>query len=217
MPRICIFGASLIALSVGAGSAFAADLSQDNYTPPPDVTYNPAPAFTWTGFYLGGVGGYDWGKADTDNGDFDADGWRGGLFSGYNFQLDNNVVLGVEGDVTYGNADGSGGTPNTSVKNDWDGTLRGRLGYAFGRFMIYGTGGLAVGRVEASEGGVSDDNTAVGWTAGAGVETAFTDNVFGRLEYRYTDLGSDNYSLGTTSPDVNYTSNSVMAGIGVKF
>jgi outer membrane immunogenic protein len=210
-----MLGASLMALSAGAGSAYAADIPQGTYVPPPDVTYEPTPAFTWTGFYLGALGGYDWGQADTDNGNFDADGWRGGLFSGYNFQLDNNVVLGVEGDVTYGNAEGNGGGPNTSVENDWDGTLRGRLGYAFDRFMVYGTGGLAVGRVEASEGGVSDTNTAVGWTAGAGVETAFTDNVFGRLEYRSTDLGSDSYSLGTTTPDVNYTSHGVMAGIGV--
>jgi outer membrane immunogenic protein len=211
-----MIGASLIALSVGAGSAFAADISQDTYTPPPDVTYDPAPAFTWTGLYLGALGGYDWGHADTDNGDFDADGWRGGLFTGYNFQLNNNVVVGVEGDVTYGNTEGDGGVGPTSVENDWNGTLRGRLGYAIDRFMIYGTGGLAVGNVEASIPGDSDSNTAVGWTAGAGVETAFTDNIFGRLEYRYTDLGSDSYSIGGGT-DVDFTSHGVMAGIGVKF
>ena len=101
MSRIRFLGASLIALSAAAGPAAAADISQDTYTPPPDVTYNPAPAFTWTGLYLGGLVGYGWGNADTDNGDFDADGFLGGVFTGYNYQLPNNVVVGIEGDVTY--------------------------------------------------------------------------------------------------------------------
>jgi outer membrane immunogenic protein len=217
MSRIRFLGASLIALSAAAGPAAAADITQDSYTPPPDVTYNPAPAFTWTGLYLGGLVGYGWGNADTDNGDFDADGFLGGVFTGYNYQLPNNVVVGIEGDVTYHDQSGSGGAPTTSVDTDWNGTLRGRLGYAFDRFMPYVTGGLAVGNVEASEGGTSDSTTAVGWTAGAGVETAITDNIVGRVEYRYTDLGSDNFTLGTTAPDVDVSSHSVLVGLGFKF
>jgi outer membrane immunogenic protein len=217
MLKVRFLGASLIALSIGAGTAVAADAPQDTYTPTPDITYNPAPAFSWTGFYAGGLLGYGWGNADTDNGDFDADGFLGGAFTGYNYQLPNNVVVGVEGDVTYGDQNGSGGIPNTSVENDWNGTLRGRLGYAFDRFMVYGTGGLAVGRVEASQGGVSDSTTAIGWTAGAGVETAITDNIIGRVEYRYTDLGSDSFGLGNGPTNVGLDSHAVMVGLGFKF
>lgn len=217
MYRVRILGAALIALSAGVGAATAADLSQGNYTPPPDITYNPAPAFSWTGAYAGGLVGYGWGKAETDNGDVDADGFLGGLFAGYNYDLGNNVIVGVEADGTYGNQEGSGGTPNTRVENNWNGTVRGRLGYAMDRFMVYGTGGLAVGKLDVREGGISDSNTAIGWTAGAGVETALTNNVIGRVEYRYTDLGSDSYSLGSGPTDVSLSSQSVMVGLGLKF
>lgn len=219
MSRIRLFGVVLTALAGGVGAASAADLSQGApYTPPPDVAYSPEPAFSWTGFYAGGLVGYGWGEAETDNGDADADGFLGGLFAGYNYQFHNGVVIGLEADGTYGDQSGStGGIADTSVENDWNGTFRGRLGYGIDRFMIYGTGGLAVGKVEASEGGVSDSNTAVGWTAGAGIETAITENIIGRVEYRYTDLGSDGYSLGTTSPDVDFSSHGVMVGLGVKF
>lgn len=217
MYRVRILGAALIALSAGSTAASAADIPQETYTPPPDITYEPAPAFSWTGFYAGGLVGYGWGEAETDNGNFDADGFSGGLFAGYNYQLGSNVVVGVEADGTYGNQEGSGGTPDTSVENDWNGTVRGRLGYAIDRFMVYGTGGLAVGRVEASEGGTSDSNTAIGWTAGGGVETALTDRVIGRVEYRYTDLGSDSYALTGGPTDVDLSSHGVLVGVGIKF
>jgi outer membrane immunogenic protein len=83
--------------------------------------------------------------------------------------------------------------------------------------MPYVTGGLAVGNVEASEGGTSDSTTAVGWTAGAGIETAITDNIVGRVEYRYTDLGSDTLALGTGPTGVGFDSHSVLVGLGFKF
>jgi outer membrane immunogenic protein len=102
-----------------------------------------------------------------------------------------------------------------SANTDWNGTLRPRLGYAFDRFMPYITGGLAVGNVEASDATSSDSGTAVGWTAGAGIETALTDNVTARVEYRYTDLGSDAISLD--SGDVGVASHGVMVGLGFKF
>jgi outer membrane immunogenic protein len=215
MARFRFLGASLIALSAAAGPAAAADISQDSYTPPPDVTYNPAPAFSWTGLYLGGLVGYGWGSVDTDTTSFDADGFLGGVYTGYNYQFPNNVVVGIEGDVTYHDQDGSGGG-GVSASTDWNGTLRPRIGYAFDRFMPYITGGLAVGNVEASEPGDSDSAAAVGWTAGAGVETAITDNVTARVEYRYTDLGSNGPSLATAG-DVDVSSHSVMVGLGFKF
>jgi outer membrane immunogenic protein len=216
MYRVRIVSAGLIAFAAGAGAASAADIMQNTYTPPPEVSYAPAPAFSWSGFYAGGLAGYGWDKAKTDNRNFDADGISGGLFAGYSVQLGNNVVAGIEGDGTYGKQNGSGGTPNTSVENDWNGTVRGRLGYAMDRFMVYGTGGVAVGKVEASEGGTSDSNTAVGWTAGGGVETALTDKVIGRVEYRYTDFGSDTYALGTGPTDVDLSSQGALVGLGFK-
>jgi outer membrane immunogenic protein len=216
MLKARIFGASLIALSAGTVGAMAADFPVETPPPAPDVSYTPEPDFTWTGFYIGGLAGYEWANIDTDiPGDFDTDNFLGGVFTGYNFDVGNGLVLGVEGDVTYHDQNGSDG--GVEFGTDWNGTLRGRIGYAMNRFMIYGTGGLAVANAEASDATSSEDNTAVGWTAGAGVETAFTNNVFGRIEYRYTDLGSDSYSLDSGDVDADLTSHGVMVGVGVKF
>lgn len=214
MLNVRVFGASLIALSAGMGGAWAADIPVE--TPPPVAeAYTPEPAFTWTGFYLGGLVGYEWADIETDAGDFDSDNFLGGVFVGYNFDMGNGLVLGVEGDVTY--HDQNGENDLVEFETDWNGTLRGRIGYAVDRFMIYGTGGLAVANAELSGGGDSDSQTAVGWTAGAGVEMAVTDNVFGRVEYRYTDLSDDSYTVAGEDLDAGLTSHAVMVGVGVKF
>ena len=97
----------------------------------------------------------------------------------------------------------------TTSKIDWFGTVRGRIGFVPAeRLLIYGTGGLAYGEVKThianSEVFSNDvsrlwlgDNSyvRVGWTAGGGLEYAFTNNRTLRGEYLYVDLGSS----GTTA------------------
>jgi outer membrane immunogenic protein len=96
-------------------------------------------------------------------------------------------------------------TVNAKASLDWLGTTRGRVGYVVtpdNRLMIYGTGGVAYGG-GSSKFSVFDNTTGsfftsnpsrtrVGWTAGAGVEYAFTNNWTIRAEYLYADLGSTN-------------------------
>lgn len=192
-------------VSVGAtlatvAGASAADLP--NYVPPPAAAYTPAPAYSWTGPYAGLVGGYGWGAGTSAN-----NGWTGGGFIGYNLQTNQNLVVGIEGDALFANKSGSNGT--TTITNKFNGTVRGRIGYAVDRFMIYGTGGLAVGTLGSTV--PSESATKVGWTAGAGVEMALTDKVTGRVEYRHTDLGR--FPSGGST----YTSNDVLVGVGFKF
>ena len=93
---------------------------------------------------------------------------------------------------------------------DWFGTVRGRLGYAFGSTLLYATGGLAYGGVRdslgvelASLGGhsntpdsASKSATLTGWAAGGGVEIALSPSWSAKAEYQYIDLGST-----TLSPD----------------
>jgi outer membrane immunogenic protein len=150
------------AVSVGpvAGAA-AADLP--NRYRGPDL-FSPAPAATWTGLYVGAQVGYGFGSDQTlvnvsgfpfsfVGPDHDLSGPVGGIHAGFNFQ-NGPIVYGLEGDLELANADGtislagSGGfaglglTSRTSI--DWQGSLRGRLGFAmFERAMIYGTAGLA--------------------------------------------------------------------------
>ena len=138
----------------------------------------------------------------------------GGIFAGYNFQTSGMFVVGLEGDFTLSGAERQGG--GVRVENNWNSTLRARAGIAIDRFLIYGTGGLAVGNIEVKNGGGNDAATHAGWTIGGGIEAAFTNNVIGRLEYRYTD------SAPTTTPPrpktkVDFNSSQVMVGVGYKF
>lgn len=212
--RIRTLGAMGAALVLTAGAANAADI----YQPPPPSGdsgfYTPAPAFTWTGAYLGLQGGYNWGSSNTEDetNTVGTGGWKGGIYGGYNFQTASPLVLGIEGDV---NANGAkGDNAGVTVSNPWDGSIRGRVGFAADRFLIYGTGGVAFGGVKVTDGVDTDSATRTGWTVGAGVEAAVTDNIVTRVEYRYTNLGTaDLPTFGSTS----YSSNAVTVGVGFKF
>ena len=139
-------GASMLTLAAATGFAAAADMP--NYEPPPVQAYSPAPAWSWTGPYAGLVGGYAWGKGSDNLTD---SGWVGGGFIGYNLQTNQNLVVGLEGDITATSKSGNG----------WNGTFRGRIGYAWDRFMLYGTGGVAVGGLNDTT--TSESATKVGW------------------------------------------------------
>lgn len=144
---------------------------------------------------------------DGDDGSFDLDGFIGGGHAGMNWQMD-SLLLGIEGDIEYADlsdkvdilsADGRGGlVGQDEVELNWLGSLRLRAGFAADRALFYATGGLAVGGAKltaSSEDGdeFADENeTRWGWTIGGGLEYAFTDDLSGRVEYRYTDLGSIN-------------------------
>ncbi|WP_193175537.1 outer membrane protein [Oricola nitratireducens] len=206
-----------IAIAAMAGNAaLAADAVEAPPQPPMAAPVQvTTPAATWSGIYVGAFAGYNWGNFDvTTIGDINADGWSGGAFAGYNWQT-GPLVLGAELDAGYSGASGTLG--GVEAKQTGFGSLRGRVGYAFDPLMIYGTGGLAITGAELNDGTVKDSNTLVGWTVGAGAEALLTDNVFGRLEYRYTDYGSKDFTLGAGTVSSGFTEHTVNAGIGVKF
>ena len=192
MKRLLWAGFALATLTAQAS---AADLPR-RYIPPGFV-----PAFSWSGFYVGVNAGYGFGNSNwTDpvagiaTGDFSLGGGLVGGTIGYNMQLGGSV-FGVEGDIAWSGIEGSTSTlcfGACKTANDWLGTLRGRAGYAFGRFLPYLTGGAAFGNVNAttSPDTGSFSSTNIGWTFGAGVEYAFFTNWSAKLEYRYVDLGS---------------------------
>jgi len=151
-----------------------------------------------------------------------------GLQAGYNYQS-GNWVFGGEVDVEYlgvrgtnssntifpstlpGGAAGEPATffnTSTSVSAGWLFTARPRIGWAVQDWLMYATGGLAVGRESFSQdigllapfmesSGFS--SARVGWTVGAGVEYAIARNWSIRGEYLHVDLGTANTS-GTTMP-----------------
>ena len=154
----------------------------------------------------------------------------GGGQIGYNWQFSPNWVVGLEADIQASGEKGSKGfgnsfsltTPITGypvigttltdyeAKISWFGTVRGRIGYAWDRVMVYATGGLAYGEVKLDgtrtvsgtigtaplnapfsiAHAIGHSRTNTGWTAGAGAEVALVGNWTGKFEYLYMDLGS---------------------------
>jgi len=171
----------------------------------------------------------------------DSSGALGGGQVGYNWQTSAHIVLGVEADIQASNITGSAncvvgcGTPlntvpgngflggfpvtfsadNVSHTIDWFGTVRGRVGYAAGSWLLYATGGLAYGDVERSgrvagttagfrggtlntfAGSYNASTDKTGWTVGAGVETKLGNNWSFKAEYLYVDLGSTTDTFNT--------------------
>lgn len=175
---------ALIAASTVLGTpALAADMA---VKAPPQPVAAPAPVYSWTGFYIGGNGGYGWkdptvaftpndhnansascggvyGSTCPAPASFGIGGALGGLQAGYNWQVNQAWLIGVEADFDWSHIDGQGtsnfliapgvfppGTSNFVVNQnvEWFGTVRGRLGWTpMNQTLLYGTAGLAYGHV----------------------------------------------------------------------
>jgi outer membrane immunogenic protein len=204
---------SLVAL-LGAAPAYAADAVEQ--APEPAVPMEEPPLATWAGPYAGVSLGYGFSGTTTPvTGDIDTDGFVGGVFGGYNFQND-IFVYGLEGDVGYGQIKGDNGF--TETQSGFEGSLRARMGVAVtDDILLYATGGGAAQQMEVSDPVGSDEQAMVGWTAGGGVDMKLTEQVFGRVEYRYTDFGSQDFNTGSGLQSVESNENRVTFGIGMKF
>lgn len=234
-----LIAASAVALIAG-GSAQAADVVVA-HTEAPAVA---ASAFSWQGFYAGGEIGGSWaqsklksrGNNQTYGSKVKPDGFIGGLYAGYNFEINggDNIVLGAETDFLWNDVDDIGSKElggfkyKTRVKQKWVGSTRLRAGYAVDRWLPYVAAGVAYGKIDtrlnrydADDAFVSGGNknkTRSGWTIGAGVDYAMTDNVLLRVEYRYTDFGKKTYDYGNEgSYRIKYNSNDVRVGVAYKF
>jgi opacity protein-like surface antigen len=172
MKKIAIALAALAALAFG-GPAVAADV------PVKGPYYKAAPAvFDWTGLYIGAHLGYG-----RENGSDESGLIYGGQI-GYNWQFNRNWVFGIEGDFS-----GTDIRENTiPARVDYLASIRGRLGYAMGRTLIYGTGGWGTAQVTGAGVAVTGD----AWVLGAGLEYAIDRNWSVRgefLHYEFDDNG----------------------------
>jgi outer membrane immunogenic protein len=165
MTRTILGGVAAAALLILAplGSASAADMAVRPAAPA------PAPAFTWTGLYIGGNVGGAWGKSNWCSNllaaggaacsatGFDpvsekASGPLGGAQFGFRWQVPNSyVVLGLEGMFDFLNfkttqpalvPPAAGTNPRTTTFTDLE-SVTGQVGLAFGKGLIYGKGGWA--------------------------------------------------------------------------
>jgi outer membrane immunogenic protein len=173
---------------------------------------------------LGINGGGGWGKSQWDGIDnFDISGGLIGGTVGYNWQF-GQVVVGAEGDIDWSSIKGTTVVrcaPGCSTRNDWVATARGRVGYAFNRFLPYLTAGLAVGDINATVPGLpAGSTTKAGWTVGAGVEAGIVSNVSVKAEYLYFDLGNFNcgFNCGLAgNGNVSLYAHTFRAGLNVRF
>lgn len=182
---------SATALAAASGSAMAADLGPyQPYNPPPEAApvYQPA---IWDGAYIGINGGYGWSDARPT----EPEGGFGGGQIGYNWQRD-RIVFGLEGDFQGAGISGRAYTfDGDTARSDmnWFSTVRGRLGFASGPWLLYATGGLAVADVDhrANLEGQSfrGNDTLTGYAVGGGLEWKFSQNWSAKAEYLYLGLG----------------------------
>ncbi len=233
MKRILLATVAVAALTLPAA---AADLAVKY-----PVKAIPAPVFSWTGFYIGANFGFGGGDTEinqftafnaiTNSGvDLNSSGFFAGGQIGYNYQLANNVVVGLEADLQWSDIEAKYsenwfGGDRASVKLDYFGTIRARLGYAYDRFLPYITGGAAYGKTAFSSNfpGVADvSSTRWGWTIGAGAEYAITNNWTLKAEYLYVDLGKakvENTIFNALVNPVEYDNkfHTIKAGVNYKF
>lgn len=174
---------------------------------------------SWDGPYVGAFVGYGAGEYVEDGGfSTDVEGWTVGLTAGADFTIADGIVAGVVGDIAWSNIGADFGAGEVGI--DWTGSLRGRVGFDGGAFLPYLTAGLAVASAHGESfimGGGEDTQTHVGWTAGAGVAFALSEDLSLDLLYRYTDYGTATYDVGFGPYDVDFTTHTVQAGLNWKF
>lgn len=192
-----------------------------------------APVLTgsdWDGFYVGVVGGYAWGDERFETLGLesiggDATGGLLGLEAGYNWDL-GGFVLGVETDLAWSNFATDEFTTafyDVTFGVDWVGTTTVRAGAALDSVLVYAEGGLAYGggSISGTVFGPPDtqyDTTdvAAGWTVGAGVEFALTENLTAKAEYNYIDLGTFTSEI-PTGGDYEYDAELHVAKLGLNW
>lgn len=268
--------ATIAILLTSAVGVSAADLAaQQPYTKAPSAA---AVVSSWTGPYVGGAVGWLGSREDwtTDliwpsrtpavagrlglggpTANFNANGFRGAVFAGYNHQVGQSFVVGLEGDLGWATNNKSTmnylpgtvlGAPGTNtplgdrltISRGFDASIRGRVGYLVTPgWLAYATGGVAFQQetidVVCPGGGAGNSRWCiadrfakpstihVGWTVGAGLEGKVTSNVTGRVEYRYSDLGTWNngYFVGSNGDEMwahtRLTSHTVMFGAAYQF
>jgi outer membrane immunogenic protein len=218
MKRLIQAGIGALAMVTMVGAANAADLPRRQAMPAKAPMY--AAPYSWTGAYVGINGGGGWGRSSFSapfaTGGVDVSGALLGGTLGYNYQM-GQAVFGVEGDIDWSNIRGSAPCAATTcqTRNDWLGTARGRIGYAFDRFLPYVTGGAAFGNIKTAITGIGTaTETKLGWTLGGGIEASIAGPWSAKVEYLYADLGRGATVGGSSA---TFHTNIVRAGVNYRF
>ena len=192
------------------------------------LTACAAAADDWTGGYIGLSLGYTdasdaWneGGSPTDP-KLSPEGGSFAAFAGYGVDL-TGLYLGLEGDITFPDLSDNA-TCDVLIECSFDVNLmtsfRARAGIALGQTLVYGTGGVALGYIQADSnklGGTSASKTLSGWTLGTGIEYQAAESVRFGIEYRHSNYSEVNFDLGTPSGDVKLQTDEVRLRLGIAF
>jgi len=199
--------------------AFAADLPTKA---PAYKTPVAAPAYNWTGLYVGVHAGggvlFDAGwQQFAAPGDRHGTGALAGGQVGYNYQT-GMLVVGIEGEGFWS---GIGNTVDQFNGNTWQSTahvnnkadfdIAGRFGVAFDRALVYGKAGWVWGNftwdsTNQFNNTANASATLNGLLIGLGLEYGITTNWTTKFEYDYLGFNAKNVLFTTSSPST-YTQN----------
>lgn len=180
----------------------------------------------WTGLYLGADLGGALGSVATHgltSGDIDSAGLTGSIHAGYSILWD-NILLGVEFDITRSGLDGHRRFPGaTEITSDinWLSSSRLRLGYATGDYLFYATGGLAYGRQELQFSSpaidISNDDALFGYAVGGGIEMKLSDSLSARVEAIHYGFGDQTFDISNQQLETDTDLTTIRAGLTMHF
>jgi outer membrane immunogenic protein len=227
MKKFLLGAAAIVALSAPAA---AADLAARRYAPV------VAPVYNWSGFYGGVNAGGAWGPTNwlydvaRTTTSHQVTGGFGGFQAGYNYQI-SSFVLGIEGDYSFANVNGSSPCPNPAYtcysKVQEIADITGRIGFAWNRVLFYAKGGeaWAFNRYQGINPAIPNTNagaeTRAGWLGGVGLEYAYADCWTVKAEYNYIDFGTRTVtrhaSNGSFAESIDVTQKLNVAKVGVNY
>lgn len=190
MTRHLFVAACAVVAAAGFGvSARAADAP----------SYEVRDYYQPSGFYAGLWGAWGWGDSIVSDIDPEVDGFIFGGLAGWELRRD-GLLVGAEADIGWANIDGRNVADGTAVDMDWIASARLRLGFDGGLYTVYGTGGVAFARMEATVDALtptSATSTLTGLAVGAGVEAMLTQSLAARVEYMYYTFDDEDFAIGT--------------------
>jgi outer membrane immunogenic protein len=198
----------------------------------PGLATAPATVRQWDGVYVGANGGWGVSAAghaisnfpvDDHFNKFDQSGALLGITFGLNRQI-SHMVYGVEADWGWANINGTGSGDAfsgcqagcyTNVSSL--GTVRGRVGYAWGTYMPYLTGGIAWAQIKSGQPGVDSGTWEPGFTLGGGIEALFAPNWSLKTEYLWVRVNDSGYTATAPVMVVQRDINVLRMGINYHF
>lgn len=208
---------TIASLVLAAGTAMADSPTPVVMAPVTIAPVTVSSATDWSGVYIGIGASYSEGSYDAGNGLAlpDATGALASFIVGRNFQRD-NLVYGAEAVLNFGNVGEStgtscgAGTTGCTSEIEQYAAIRGRVGYAFEKTLVFATLGIATDkqahRLNGTQTSPSDNQRHYGYTVGIGVEQDLVNSWSLRGDLEYYDFGSETYDLlGGTSIDADTT------------